>query len=77
MRGRAALIAIAKSQWRESPSRIVCARVTYHGRTFKGESRARHIVKEIFQQPRALLVHICVPLTVKQEARRNVSNNSC
>lgn len=25
----------------ENPLRIVCARVTCHGRTFKGESRAR------------------------------------
>lgn len=62
MRGRAALIAIAKSQWRALRGLFVLAlRVTVE--RLKGSRVHGQIVGEIFSQPRALLVHICVPLT--------------
>lgn len=57
MRGRAALIAIAKSQWRALRGLFVLAlRVTVE--RLKGSRVHGQIVGEIFSQPRALLVHI-------------------
>ena len=62
MRGRAALIAIAKSQWRALRGLFVLAlRVTVE--RLKGSRAHGRMVGDIFDQPRALLVHICVPLT--------------